>query len=103
MTVDQLNPADWEMDYDEDNHFSFVEDENCNITGLGWRGKAEFAAEINRYDEVANGEPMSEDDQWTADDITHHWAVLDADGERLLPSHEGHPAALKVTALWGAR
>jgi len=103
MTSTELNPSDWQMQWDDDNTFPFVEDENCNITGLGWQDKAEFAAEVNRYDEVAGGEPIDPDEQWTADDISYHYAVLDPDGERLHQVGPDVQGAIKVTALWGLR
>lgn len=98
------NPIDWTMEYAEGVPvFPFVEDENCNITGYGHQDPEAFAAEVNRYDEVANGYAADEDDLWTADDISHHWVLVEKDGERLRPVAEGTPDAIPVTALWGQR
>lgn len=103
MSTPVFDPSDWAMQYDDDNAFPFVEDENCNITGLGWQDRAEFADEVNRYDELATGEPVPEGERWGADDIAHQWAVLDADGERLRVPRWKPRGAIKVTTLWGVR
>ena len=84
--------------------FPFVEDENCNVTGYGHQDKNAFAEALNRYDEEATGETLAENDRWTADDITHTWAVEDpTDDERLIPTHPTTPGAMPLTTLWGAR
>lgn len=91
------------MQYDADNWFPFVEDENCNITGYGHQDKAEFAAAINRYDEVCSGESYPEDEQWDEGSIGHGWVTVDADGERLHPCPKDTEGAIPVTSMWGQR
>lgn len=81
--------------------FPFVEDENANISGYGHQDKAEFAAEVNRYDEYCNGGPFLDDVRWTADDISHAWATFD--GEKFSPVKAGTPGAIPLTNLWGMR
>lgn len=109
MSATQFNPADWTMDMGKDGVYPFVEDENANITGLGHQDPAAFAEAVNRYDEAMNGEPYPEDERWDADYIGHRWAVLDADGERLLTRVDGipvtadTPGAVAITTLWGQR
>lgn len=86
--------------------FPFVEDEGCNITGFGHQDKAKFAAEINRYDRVCNGDTGTvelDEDVWTAEHIGHVWVVLGEDGESLKRAEEGTPGAFPVTELWGQR
>lgn len=89
--------------------FPFVEDENCNITGYGHRDKAAFAAEVNRYDTHCNGEAFPEVERWDESCITHRWAVIDPDGERLWVEVDGKPVtvttagAVPITCLWGQR
>lgn len=119
MKTEEL--TDWfTTQWDDSTTFPFVEDENCNITGYGHQDKAMFAAEVNRYDEVCNGEPWPEGDEWTADYIGHRWAVMDPDGDRfwvnvpasdervehLLPPGivtAATPGAFPITTLWGQR
>lgn len=93
------------MDWGADGTFPFVEDENGNITGYGHYDKAEFAAEINRYDAACNGDPFPEDEQWTAQHITHQWAVptYNEYGEWLLLRAHPGPNSIPVTTLWGQR
>ena len=90
--------------YDDEHLFPFVEDENCNITGYGHQDKAEFAAAINRYDEVCNGEPYPEDEQFDASFIGHAWVTIDpSDDERLHVCTAGAEGAIPVTTMWGVR
>lgn len=106
-----IDPASWAMDMGKDGRYPFTEDENANITGLGHQDKAEFAAAINRYDTTMNGEPFPDDEQWTAGDIAHKWAVLgEVQGEPcMFPSIDGvkvtsdTPGAVAITTLWGQR
>lgn len=107
----QVDPSDWTFEMDG-HTFPFVEDDCANITGLGHQDKAEFAAAINRYDEVCNGEPFPEDEQWDAGYIAHKWAVL-VEGEdhelRLYAKRDGlpvgpdAPGAVAITTLWNQR
>jgi hypothetical protein len=109
MSETTINPSEWVMDWGSDGCWPFVEDENANITGLGWQDPEEFAAAINRYDEHCNGEAIPEDDQWTAAYISHRWAVQGSDGERLYTNINGQPVdaltpgAIQITTLWGQR
>lgn len=84
--------------------YPFVEDENANVTGYGHQDPAEFAAAVNAYDEAMTGEVADEEDQWTADHISHQWAVMDPDGERVRPvNHDQVPESIPITTLWGQR
>lgn len=91
------------MQYDADHLFPFIEDENCNITGYGHQDKAEFAAAVNRYDEVCCGRPLPEGEQYEAGDMGHAWVRLDPDGEHLHLCSEDTEGAIPVTGLWGVR
>lgn len=91
------------MWFNDDHKFPFVEDENANITGYGHQDKAAFAAEVNRYDEVCNGEPYPEDEQWDEDCVGHYWVVIAPDGETLQRTTPDDPDAIPVTGLWGQR
>ena len=92
------------MEWDAETTFPFTEDENANITGFGHQDPHHFAAAVNRYDEIANGEPYPEDEQWTADHIYHRWLTLDPDNdERFIPCEATTAGALPVTTLWGQR
>lgn len=104
MTTIEL-PFELTMEYAEGvPTFPFVEDENCNITGYGHQDKAAFAAEVNRYDVVASGEPLPDwTHKWSAVDITHHWVTLQTARELLLPVPEDTEGAIPVTTLWGSR
>ncbi|HEY1177557.1 MAG TPA: hypothetical protein VGF17_15475 [Phytomonospora sp.] len=92
--------------------YPFVEDENCNVHGYGHQDKAEFAAEVNRYD-MAEGGLAVDEACWEASDITHRWAVMDPDGERFWvktgpegdrrPVTAETPGAFPITCLWNAR
>lgn len=96
--------TDLTMDYAEGvERFPFTEDENGNITGYGHQDKATFAAEVNRYDEAANGYPLDEDDQWTADHVYHDWVLLNEDDETLRAVTSTTAGAIPVTTLWGLR
>ena len=103
-----LDPADWSMQYDADHWFPFVEDENANITGLGHQDPSEFVAAVNAYDQLCDPD-LTDDDLWDADYISHQWAVLSEDGERLytrrgyLPVTEHTEGAIAITTLWGQR
>lgn len=87
--------------------FPFVEDENCNITGYGHQDKAKFADEVNRYDRVCSdgiaNRPLNDEDEWTAEHISHVWVVIGEDGESLRRADETTPGAFPVTELWGQR
>ena len=91
--------------WDDSLTFPFVEDQNANITGYGHTNKAEFAAAVDRYDEVCNGEPSAESDQWTADAIGHKWALLLPDDEYFTTRgiDESTPGAFPITTLWNQR
>lgn len=92
------------MRWDATHWFPFVEDENANITGPGHQDKAAFAASVNQYDTVTNGEAMPQREQWTADDVSHTWVIRDPENsERLLGADAEQPGALPVTCLWGKR
>lgn len=100
--------AEFTTDMGVDGVFPFVEDEQANITGFGHQSRAVFAAAVNRYDELGNGAPLADEDQWTADDITHRWAkplqdVNAGDDWRLMSVPKGAPDAIPVTTLWGQR
>lgn len=99
--TETTDPAYWTMDMGSDGTFPFVEDENCNITGLGHQDKDEFAEAINRYDGIC-GE-HDENERYTADDIAHDWAVFGDDGESLHSVPISTPGAVPITSLWGAR
>jgi hypothetical protein len=66
---------DFEMRWDEENVFPFIEDEDAyGIYGWGHHDKALFAALVNRYDLVSAGlDP--EDCTYTAGDVKHLYAV----------------------------
>lgn len=98
-----MSDQDLTMQYDAEHEFPFVEDENGNITGDGHQDKAAFAELVNQYDELANRESTSEEFRYTADDIAHVWATLNADGETLHQCSEDTPGAIPVTALWHVR
>lgn len=102
MTETELREA-FSLQYDSEQKFPFTEDENCNITGYGHQNKTEFAAAINRYDEVCNGEPFPEDEQFEDGDIGHAWVTIDADGEHLHACTSDTPGAIPVTTMWGVR
>lgn len=89
--------------YDGDHVFPFVEDENANATGYGHQDRAEFAAAINRYDELTTGETVDDDDLWNEDYVGHYWVVIAPDGETLQRTTEDDPDAIPVTGLWGQR
>lgn len=91
------------MQYDDEHEFPFVEDDNGNITGDGHQDKAAFAELVNQYDELANQEPVPEEFRYTADDIAHLWATLNADGETMRQCPPDTPGALPITALWHVR
>lgn len=107
MTV---TPSDWTMDHGPAGTYPFVEDENCNITGLGHQDPAEFAAAINRYDICVGGMEHDEVAEWDwTSSIAHRYAVLADDGEHLLtkiddePVTADTPGAIAITTLWGQR
>lgn len=102
MTEDELREA-FSMQYDAEHKFPFTEDENCNITGYGHQDPVEFAAAINRYDEVCNGEPFPEDEQWDEGYVGHYWVTIAEDGEHLLRCTPDEAGAIPVTGLWGQR
>lgn len=88
---------------DDVDPFPFTEDENGNITGYGHQDKAKFVAEIERYDEYCNDEPIKSYEQWKESDISHQWVVVDANGELFIPAFPEDAGAIPVTTLWGAR
>lgn len=96
-----LRPEDWRTEFTDGDAYPFVEDENANITGLGHQDKETFAAELNRFDREVGGMELLEDELWTAEHITHQWALLD--DERLIRAHADAPNAIAVTTLWGQR
>lgn len=103
-------PSDWTMEWDNGVTYPFVEDENANITGLGHQDAQSFAEQVNHYDEACMGDPFHDEDLWTADHVSHRWAVLATDGERLLARLDNGeqvssatPGALAITTLWGQR
>lgn len=100
-----ITAADLTMQWDEDNTFPFVEDENANITGYGHQDPAAFAAEVNRYDKITSGEAYPEDERWGAEHIGHRWAVANPDGESLTVKNvtAETPGAFPITTLWGQR
>ena len=99
-----LSESDFTMHYDADNTFPFYEDENADITGYGHQDPDEFAAEVNRYDTLCNGEPHPLDEQWSGEHVAHRWAVIDdADDEMLHVVPQGTPGAFPITTLWGQR
>lgn len=83
--------------------FMFVEDENAQITGWGHQDKDAFAAELNRYEQVAGGWEYNADEAWTADDIDHKWVVANDDGETVRVCSSDTPGAFPVTTVWGSR
>lgn len=102
-------PEDWTTQLTQGGvTYPFVEDENANITGLGHQDPAEFVAAVNAFDRECDS-TLTTDDEWDASYVGHRWAVLDADGERLLtkvgdqPVTEGTPGAVAITTLWGQR
>lgn len=104
-----IDPGNWTFSTDGYT-FPFVEDDWANITGLGHQDKAGFAAAINLYDEVCNGEAYPEDEQWAAAHITHKYAVYDENPEPFLRATVGGqrvtpktPGAVPITTMWGQR
>ena len=91
--------AEFTMDWGNGVSFPFVESDDGDITGYGHQDQDAFAAGINRYDEVCNGEPG--DPCWQASDIHHGWVVVrDYEMTRVTARND---QAVPVTCLWGAR
>ena len=105
MSVIGTPPTAADLSFGQEVTFPFIEDENCNITGYGHQDKAKFAALVNAYDVLVGGDIG----EWTADDITHGYAVTSEDGERFWTELDGEPVTEKTpgawpyTALWGTR
>jgi len=67
---------DFKTVWDENTTFLFYEDEDASgCYGFGHQDKASFAASVNEYDQLC-GNDVPLDDQYTAADVIHCWAVL---------------------------
>lgn len=113
-TFTPFTADDLSMQWDAETKFPFAENEDANITGYGHQDKAQFAAEINRYDKVCNGGEWDEPG-WEATDIGHKYAVRISEElcTAWLPLDDPHvqdepvgpdtPGAFPITTLWGQR
>lgn len=99
-----MNPKDLTTFIDAGYTIPFVEDENANITGYGHQDKALFAEQVRIWEEYCNGGPLTEGEEWTAEDIGWQWAYVDEkDDEMMHPCAAEHEGAFPVTTIWGQR
>lgn len=78
--------TDFDVQFDAEHRYPFYEDEyGSGIYGFGHMDKAEFARQVNEYDQLCTGE-VFDDLGYNAEDVIHCWAVItsdrgDADGQ----------------------
>lgn len=114
MSAERDAVPDWLTTYRAEGvaPWPFCEDGDANIHGYGHQDRAEFAAEVTRWD-IEQGAIDSEEDGHSAGEVAHRWAVLDPDGERFwvvtgpedarVPVTPETPGAFPITCIWGQR
>lgn len=83
--------------------FSFWEGEDAKITAYGHRDKAEFAAEIQRYDDYNSG--MTGSSLHSESEIDHRWgrATIDSGEIMIMVCDKDDPGAFPITIIWNSR
>lgn len=78
MTMPPLTPADFEMLWDADHTFPFMESEDATIMAHGHHDKAEFVKIVRTYDDL-------NDPKWAEthaeSDVEYHWAIRTDDND----------------------
>jgi hypothetical protein len=68
-----VTAKDFEVRWDAEHTFAFFEDEQADwLMGFGHIDKAEFAAQVNEYDRICNGEPI--DPPYDESAVSHVYA-----------------------------
>ena len=71
-----LTSADFDMRYDADHTFPFLESEDAVIMAYGHPDKAEFVQLVKQYDDLCNGSPV---EAHATGDVQHVWATVERD------------------------